>query len=189
MKKARWEYGAKGSDSLQKKGLVLVYTGDGKGKTTAAMGLMLRALGHEQRVLLVQFMKGQPSGELEAIKRFLPQVDIIQSGRDVFVDSSDPDEIDITLAQEAFSQVADVARKDDYDLIILDELNVAVDYGLIQEEDVLALIKSRYQALSLVITGRGASKKIQELADLVSEVKEIKHHWRQGIEAQAGIEH
>lgn len=179
----------KGSGSLQKKGLVLVYTGDGKGKTTAAIGLALRALGHDQRVLVVQFMKGQPTGEVEALRRFLPQADVMQCGRDVFVDASNPEEIDIRLAQDAFGRVRQATSRGDYDLVILDELNVAVDYGLIRENDVIAMIEARQPHVSLVLTGRGASQKIQDAADLVSEVREIKHHWRQGIPAQEGIEH
>lgn len=174
---------------MQNKGLVLVYTGDGKGKTTAAMGLALRASGHEQRVLVIQFMKGQPTGEVEALRRYLPQVDVRQSGRDVFVDASNPDEIDVALAREAFEQARQATSHGDYDLVILDELNVAIDYGLVPEQDVLAMIQGRQPSVSLVITGRGVSQKIQDIADLVSEVREIKHHWRQGIQAQAGIEH
>ncbi|HBK86619.1 MAG TPA: cob(I)yrinic acid a,c-diamide adenosyltransferase, partial [Firmicutes bacterium] len=122
---------------MQRKGLVLVYTGDGKGKTTAAMGLALRALGHDQRVLVVQFMKGQPTGEVTALKRFMPQADVVQCGRDVFVDAANPEEIDIRLAREAFERVRQVTSRGDYDLVILDELNVAVDYGLIRESDVI----------------------------------------------------
>jgi cob(I)alamin adenosyltransferase len=174
---------------LQKRGLVLVYTGDGKGKTTAAMGLALRALGHDQRVLVVQFMKGQPTGEVEALRRFLPQADVMQCGRDVFVDASNPDEIDVRLARDAFERVRQATLRGDYDLVILDEINVAVDYGLIDEKDVLEMLGARQPEVSLVLTGRGASQKIQDAADLVSEVREIKHHWRQGIPAQAGIEH
>lgn len=174
---------------MQNKGLVLVYTGDGKGKTTAAMGLVLRAIGHKQRVLVVQFMKGQPTGEVEALRRFLPQVDVMQCGRDVFVDASNPDDIDVSLARDAFERVRQVTSRGDYDLVILDELNVAVDYGLIPEHDVVAMIKARQPSVSLVITGREASQGLQDIADLVSEVKEIKHHWRQGIQAQVGIEY
>ncbi|NLW17720.1 MAG: cob(I)yrinic acid a,c-diamide adenosyltransferase [Firmicutes bacterium] len=174
---------------MDRRGLVLVYTGDGKGKTTAAMGLVLRAAGHDHRVLVVQFMKGQKTGEVEALRRFLPQVDVLQCGRDVFVDADNPDEIDIRLARDAFERVRLATSRGDYDLVILDELNVAVDYGLIPENAVLEMIEARDPSVSLVLTGRGASPKIQDVADLVSEVKEIKHHWRQGIPAQAGIEH
>ncbi len=174
---------------MQRKGLVMVYTGDGKGKTTAAMGLVLRALGHDQRVLVVQFMKGRPTGEVEALRRFLPQADVLQCGRDVFVNADNPDEIDIRLARDAFERARRASNRGDYDLIVLDEINVAIDYGLINERDVLELMETRQPSVTLVLTGRGASQRLQEAADLVSEVREIKHHWRQGIPAQAGIEH
>lgn len=174
---------------MEQNGLVLVYTGDGKGKTTAAMGLALRALGHDQRVLIMQFMKGLPSGEITALKRFIPTVDTLQCGREVFVNPDDPEEIDVRMARDAFAHARQVTRESDYDLVILDELNVAVNYGLVREDDVLAMIAAKNPTTSIVLTGRAASKKIMDAADLVSEVKEIKHHWRQGIEAQKGIEH
>ncbi len=170
------------------RGLVMVYTGDGKGKTTAAMGLVLRALGHDRRVLVVQFMKGQPTGEIAALERFLPQVEIWRSGRDVFVNPDHPDDIDLQLADETMRRVKHAVIAADYDLIILDEMNVAVDYGLIREQDVLDLLRQKPEPVTLVLTGRGASLQIMQMADLVSEVREVKHHWRQGIPAQSAIE-
>lgn len=170
------------------RGLVMVYTGDGKGKTTAAMGLVLRALGHDQRVLVVQFMKGQPTGEVATLGRFLPQVEIWRSGRDVFVNPDQPDEIDLQLADQTMRRVKQATIAADYDLIVLDELNVAVDYGLVKETDVLDLLREKPRSVTLVLTGRGASPQIMQAADLVSEIREVKHHWRQGIPAQAGIE-
>lgn len=167
----------------------MVYTGDGKGKTTAALGLALRAAGHEQRVLVVQFMKGQPTGEVAALERFLPQVDIWRSGRDVFVNPDHPDDVDIRLARETLQRVRETVAAANYDLVVLDELNVAIAYGLVPEEDVLALFKERPQSVTLVLTGREASPAVISLADLVSEVREVKHHWRQGIPAQSGIEY
>ena len=168
-------------------GLTMVYTGDGKGKTTAAFGLVLRAVGHQQRVLVVQFMKGKPTGEVAALQQFLPQIEVVRTGRDVFVNPDSPDEIDVRLAEEALDAVRQALQRGEYDLIVLDEINVAVDYGLIREEAVLELIAQRGSA-TLVLTGRGATPRVQEAADLVSEVREIKHHWRQGFAAQAGIE-
>lgn len=169
-------------------GLVMVYTGDGKGKTTAAMGLVLRAVGHDQRVLVVQFMKGQPSGEISALQRFMPQVEVWRSGRESFVDPDHPDQEDVELARETIEQVGQSMISGKYDLVILDELNVVVDYGLVPETLVVDLVKSKPPAVTLVLTGRGASPRILEMADLVSEIREIKHHWRQGIPAQSGIE-
>jgi cob(I)alamin adenosyltransferase len=173
----------------EQRGLIMVYTGDGKGKTTAALGLALRAAGHEQRVLVVQFMKGQPTGEVAALERFLPQVDIWRSGRDVFVNPDHPDDVDIRLARETLQRVRETVAAANYDLVVLDELNVAIAYGLVPEEDVLALFKERPQSVTLVLTGREASPAVISLADLVSEVREVKHHWRQGIPAQSGIEY
>jgi len=170
------------------RGLVMVYTGDGKGKTTAAMGLVLRAAGHDRRILIVQFMKGQPSGEIAALERFLPQVEIWRSGRDVFVNPDQPDDIDLQLADETMRRVKQAVIAGDYDLVVLDELNVAVDYGLIKEQDVLDLLGQKPEPVTLVLTGRGASPQIMQRADLVSEIREVKHHWRQGIPAQSGIE-
>ena len=169
-------------------GLVMVYTGDGKGKTTAAMGLVLRAVGHDQRVLVVQFMKGRPTGEIAALQRFLPQVEVWRSGREAFVDPDHPDEEDVKLARETLEQVGQSVAAGKYDLVVLDELNVAVDYGLVPETLVMDLVASKPQAVTLVLTGRGASPRILEMADLVSEIREIKHHWRQGVPAQSGIE-
>lgn len=167
----------------------MVYTGDGKGKTTAAMGLALRAIGHGQRVLVAQFMKGQQSGEIVAIQRFLPQVEVWRSGRDEFVNPDHPDDVDVALAQETIQQVRHAIGAGQYDLVILDELNVAVDYGLVSEDLVLDLLAERPPSVSVVLTGRGASPRIVASADLVSEVKEVKHQWRQGIPAQPGIEY
>jgi len=172
----------------EQNGLVMIYTGDGKGKTTAAMGLVLRAVGHGYRVCIMQFMKGQDSGEIDAIESYLPKVDVWRSGRDVFVDPDQPDEIDIKLAQEAFERAAGFVKSDDYDLIVLDEINVAVSFGLIAEEAVLAMLATRSPSVTVVMTGRGATVQMQAVADLVSEVREVKHHWRKGIKAQKGIE-
>ncbi|MGI6357360.1 MAG: cob(I)yrinic acid a,c-diamide adenosyltransferase [Bacillota bacterium] len=169
-------------------GLVMIYTGDGKGKTTAAMGLILRALGHDQRVLLVQFMKGQPTGEVAALRRFLPQVEIWRSGREEFVNADNPDEQDVRLASETMQRVMNAVVAGEYDLVVLDELNVAVDYGLVREELVLQLLSEKPASVTLVLTGRGASEAVMRVANLVSEVREVKHHWRQGIPAQPGIE-
>lgn len=166
----------------------MIYTGDGKGKTTAAMGLVLRAVGHEKRVCIMQFMKGQETGEVEAIKKHLPNVDVWRSGRDVFVNPDNPDDIDIKLARDAFRRAAQAVRSGDYDLVVLDEINVAVSFGLIAEEEVLAMLAERAPAVTVVMTGRGATARMQGAADLVSEVREVKHHWRKGIQAQKGIE-
>lgn len=171
-------------------GLILVYTGDGKGKTTAALGLALRAWGHGRRVLIMQFMKGPGNvyGELHAAAK-MPGFDIVQGGRDSFVNLSDPASEDRKLAEDTLEEARRALEGDEYDLVILDEANVAADCGLISEDRLLDAITGRHPAKDVVLTGRNASERIKELADLVSEVQEIKHHYRQGIQSRAGIEY
>lgn len=172
----------------EEKGLVMVYTGDGKGKTTAALGLALRSLGHGARVIMIQFMKGRTYGELMAAKH-LPGFEILMTGRDAFVDCDNPEEIDVEMAREGFAKAVEYVLSGQYQMVILDELNVAVDYGLIDLPAVLDLVAKRPPGVDLVITGRGASPALMEMADLVSEVREIKHHYQQGIDARPGIEY
>lgn len=173
-----------------KKGLVLVYTGNGKGKTTAALGLALRAVGHDEKVYIIQFMKGNEKyGEVQAVRKYLPNTELVQKGLDKFVKKGNPSEEDLKLAKEGIDLAKDIISSGEYDLVILDEINVAVDYGLIKEEDVLDLISIKPEHVALVLTGRYAPEKILEAADMVSEVKEIKHHYKQGIKAQPGIEY
>jgi len=169
------------------KGIIMVYTGDGKGKTTAAMGLALRAVGHGHKVGIVQFMKGQPTGEVESLNKYLPGVSVFRFGRDVFVDPSNPDPVDEKLAQDGLAKAVELLRTD-LDLVILDEVNVAIDYGLINRQKLIAALESRPVTMTVVLTGRGLVSDIAEIADLISEVREVKHHWRKGIPAQDGIE-
>lgn len=169
-------------------GLIQVITGDGKGKTTSAMGLAMRAVGHGYKVLMVQFMKGQINyGELEAAKK-LSNFDIIQFGRPDFVDKEDPAEIDIKLAQEGLEYALSIVKENKCDILILDEINVALDWNLIELDDVLELIESKPENMELVLTGRYAHPRLIELADQVSEIKEIKHPYQKGIMARKGIE-
>ncbi|AEE91354.1 Cob(I)alamin adenosyltransferase [Tepidanaerobacter acetatoxydans Re1] len=173
-----------------KKGLVLVYTGDGKGKTTAALGLALRAAGHGEKVYIIQFMKGDEKyGEVKAIKRYLPNIELVQKGLDSFVIKGNPSLEDLSLAKEGLNLAKNIISSGKYDLVILDEINVAVDYGLLSEQEVLNLIEMKPEHTTIVLTGRYASDKILEKADMVSEVREIKHHYKQGIAAQPGIEY
>jgi cob(I)alamin adenosyltransferase len=168
--------------------LVQVYTGDGKGKTTAALGLALRAVGHGLRVCLIQFMKGDPAyGELKAIKD-LPNIVVRQFGRDQFVDRQHPDPADIHLAQEGLAHAREVVASGNYDLVILDEINVALDFKLIGIPDALDLIAQRPAGTELVFTGRHAPAEIIRAADLVTEMKEVKHYFRQGRMSRDGIE-
>ncbi len=169
-------------------GLVQVITGDGKGKTTSAMGLAFRAVGHGYKVIMVQFMKGQINyGELETAKK-LDGFDIVQFGRPDFVDKKDPAEVDIKLAREGLEYARKLVEEDACDILILDEINVAVDWKLIELDDVLDLISSKPDSMELVLTGRYAHEKFIEIADHVSEVKEIKHPFQKGMMARKGIE-
>ncbi|MDO8124561.1 MAG: cob(I)yrinic acid a,c-diamide adenosyltransferase [Candidatus Hermodarchaeota archaeon] len=169
-------------------GLVQVYTGSGKGKTTAALGLGLRAAGHGFEVYMIQFMKGQINyGELEAVKR-IPNFTIRQFGRPDFVDRTKPDPKDIELAKAALEHAQEIIKKTNVDFLILDEVNVAIDFGLVSEQEVITLIKSRPSHMEIILTGRCAHPKIVEIADLVSEVKEVKHPYQKGIGARRGVE-
>ena len=170
-------------------GMVHVYTGDGKGKTTAALGLGLRAAGHGYRVLMIQFMKGKINyGELMAAKG-IENFDIVQFGRPDFVDKEDPAEEDIRLAQEGLAFAREATRYKKCDLLILDEINVAVEWGLITVDEVLKLMGSKPADMELVLTGRYAPEEFLERADLVTEMKELKHPFQKGKLARKGIEH
>ena len=169
-------------------GLIQVITGDGKGKTTSAMGLAMRAIGHGYKVIMVQFMKGQINyGELETAKK-LENFDIIQFGRPDFVDKDKPAEIDIKLAQDGLEHAWEIIIGKECDMLILDEINVALDWRLIKLGDVEDLIESKPENMELVLTGRYAHPRLIELADHVSEVREIKHPYQKGIMARKGIE-
>jgi cob(I)alamin adenosyltransferase len=172
----------------KKKGLVMVYTGNGKGKTTAALGLAVRAVGHDEKVIIIQFMKGNRNyGEIKALEKYLP-IEIIQSGRDEFVNKNNPEQVDVDLAHKAVEMARSVLKEKQVDLLILDEINVALDFNLISKEDVLELIDLKPETTDLVLTGRYAHPDVIERADLVSEVKEVKHHYQKGVPAQTGIE-
>lgn len=169
--------------------MVQVYTGNGKGKTTAALGQALRAIGHGWRVLVIQFMKGDPNyGELIAA-RGLPGFDIVQAGLPSFVEKGNPSADDLRLAQEGFRQAQEAVSSGKYQLVILDEINVAVDYGLIALEPVLTLIRNCPASVELILTGRYAHSKVLELADLVSEIHEVKHPYMKGIVSREGIDY
>jgi len=169
-------------------GLIQVYTGNGKGKTTAALGLALRAVGHGMKVLMVQFMKGDPSGELESSKRLSPHLTLKQIGRKTFISKSNPDPKDLQLAQEGFSLAKKAVQNKEYDIVILDEINVAIDYGLISVKDLLQLMDSKPETVELILTGRNAKREILERADLVTDMVDRKHYYDKGVPAREGIE-
>lgn len=172
-----------------KKGLVMVITGNGKGKTTSAFGQALRAIGQGYRVCLIQLMKGRKYGEVLAAEKYLPQLTVCQFGLDSFVMRDNPAQVDVNYARQGFEKAKEVVQSGDYDMVILDEINVAVDFDLISEEEVLAFIRGKPADLDLVLTGRYAAERVKEIADLVSEVTEIKHHYNAGIKDRAGIEY
>ena len=169
------------------KGYVHVYTGDGKGKTTAAFGLALRAAGAGLKVYIAQFVKGMEYSELESIKRFSDQVQLKQYGRDCFI-FNDPTEEDINCAKEGLAEVKEIVSSGEYQVVILDEANIATYYNLFTVDDLLDLIDNKPDDVELVITGRQADPRIIERADLVTEMKEIKHYYSKGIQARKGIE-
>ena len=172
-----------------KRGLVQVYTGEGKGKTTAALGLAMRAAGHGLRVYIIQFMKGWPNyGELKSVGGH-PQITLRQFGRPEFVDPKTPEPVDREMAQEALREARRVLASGSYDLVILDEVNVALKYELIELKDVLALIDEKPEHVELVLTGRYAPPEIIERADLVTEMREVKHPYRAGVKGRKGIEY
>jgi cob(I)alamin adenosyltransferase len=172
-----------------KKGLIQIYTGSGKGKTTAALGIALRAVGHGLKVLIIQFMKGNMVyGELESAKKLSPHLTIKPMGRETFVSKTRPDPVDIRLAQKGFSFAKKVIEEEKYDIVVLDEINVAIDYGLIPLSDVLRLIDSKPKTVELILTGRNANSEIMGKADLVTEMVERKHYYHKRVKARKGIE-
>ncbi|MCM2359096.1 MAG: cob(I)yrinic acid a,c-diamide adenosyltransferase [Geobacteraceae bacterium] len=170
-------------------GQIQVYTGNGKGKTTAALGLALRAAGRELMVCMIQFMKGGgPYGEHLAAPRLAPYLTIIQTGREGWVNRENPDPEDKRLAGEALQMAGEALAGGRYDLVILDEINGAVSFGLLSVEEVLALIGTKPATVELVLTGRNADQRIIEAADLVTEMREVKHYYKTGVPARVGIE-
>jgi cob(I)alamin adenosyltransferase len=178
-------------DILKKyrKGLVQVYTGNGKGKTTAAFGQALRAIGQDYRVCVIQFMKGRKYGEFLAGEKYLPNLTLHLAGLDSFVMRENPAPLDIELARRGLTLAREAITSGDYDMVILDELNVAADFKLIPLADVIDLIKNKPATVDLILTGRYAPPEVVALADTVSEIREVRHHYNTGIKERAGIEY
>lgn len=174
----------------ERKGLVIVHTGNGKGKTTAALGLALRAWGQGLRILILQFIKGGwKYGELKAIAALAPRLKIEQLGEG-FVKGAAGDEKEkhCAAARETLERAKSEITAGNWDMMILDEINYAVKFGLITEEETLALIEIKPEEMHLVMTGRDAKEEIIARADLVTEMREIKHPHQKGIKAQKGVE-
>jgi cob(I)alamin adenosyltransferase len=170
-------------------GYIQVYTGDCKGKTTAALGLAFRAVGRGLKVCMIQFMKGGgPYGEHLAAKRLAPDLVIIPTGRAGWVNRENPDPEDIRLAQEALAQARSAVTGGVYDLVILDEVNGAIGFGLLSVGEVLDILRDKPLQVELVLTGRSAPPEIIAAADLVTEMREVKHYYKAGVPARVGIE-
>jgi len=172
-------------------GLVIVYTGKGKGKTTAALGMVLRAVGHGFKVAMIQFIKGSwYYGELTSSSRLEPDFELVAAGKGFvgIIDDNKPIEDHVRAAKEALQISKEKIISGKYDIVILDEINYAVNLKLISAEDVLELIKLKPLKTTLVLTGNYASEKVIESADLVTEMREIKHPYRQGKKAKRGID-
>jgi cob(I)alamin adenosyltransferase len=171
------------------KGMVQVYTGNGKGKTSAAFGLALRAIGRGLKVYIIQFIKGGfDYGELYMADK-LPNLKLKAFGRGKFVTEKPPSEEDVKLAEEALALAEETVKGGEYDIVILDEINVALNLKLIKTERVVELIKKKPKHVELVLTGRYAPNEIIEAADLVTEMREIKHPYNKGFQARKGIEY
>ncbi|SDF26065.1 cob(I)alamin adenosyltransferase [Sporolituus thermophilus DSM 23256] len=170
-------------------GLIQVYTGNGKGKTTASLGLALRACGHGFKVCMFQFMKNNPDyGEMKAA-HLLPGFKIIPVGRNEFVNLKNPESIDIQLARDGWELAKSVLRSREYNIVILDEINVAMACGLVDTREVVSFLQEIKGETEILLTGRYAPAEIIAIADLVTEMCEVRHPYSQGVEARQGIDY
>lgn len=167
-------------------GLVYIFTGDGKGKTEASIGAVIRAIGHGKDVSFIQFMKGLPTGEIEPLKKL--GVHVYRFGRKEFVDPRNPSQEDFELARKGIEKAKEEIGKGRF-LVVLDEINVAIAMGLVNLDDVLNLIDSAQDKTNIILTGRYAKRELIERADLVTEMKEIKHYFKKGVQAKEGIDY
>ena len=191
-------------------GLIQVYTGEGKGKTSASLGLSLRAIGQGFSTYIIQFMKSGDSGELFSVKKYVPHIKIVQFGKDALSDkqlkmfefdgkgNTDgtegrfiflPDAAEKEPARRALEHATNVIKSGKYNLVVLDEINCALDKNLIEIKDVIKLLDDKPENVEIVLTGRNAPQEILEKADYVSEIKQVKHPWEQGVGARRGIEY
>ncbi len=176
---------------MEKNGLVIVYTGKGKGKTTAALGMALRAIGYDHKVCMIQFIKGSwHYGEMASSKRLEPEFELAAVGKGFvgIMDDKSPIEDHKKIAVEALAIAKEKIASQKYNIVILDEVNYAINLGLIDVEDVMNLIKTKPENVNLVLTGNHVRDEIVEMADLVTEMKEIKHPFKSGIRAKKGID-
>ena len=177
-----------------KHGYIQVYTGDGKGKTTASLGLAMRALGRDWKVLLIMFTKGGDNyGELNSFRNLSPKITrnltIVQAGLDRIIYSDNKTEEDERIIKQGWDLAKRAIKKNTYNLIILDELNIVTSLGIIDIDEVVEVLKAKPERLEIVLTGRDADPKIIEIANLVSKIMPVKHYWESGITARKGIEY
>lgn len=168
------------------KGYIHLYTGNGKGKTTAAIGLAIRAAGAGKKVFIAQFVKGMPYAELKALDRF-PEIEVKQYGLDCFI-VNEPTKEDVKAARKGLNEVTGLVRKNACDVLILDEVCIALHYKLFGIDEILELLREKPEDMEIVMTGRYAQKELVDKSDLVTEMKEIKHYYHMGIQAREGIE-
>jgi cob(I)alamin adenosyltransferase len=173
---------------MNKKGLVGIITGDGKGKTTSAIGQAIRSAGWNRKIIFIQFFKKQITGELKVFES-IDQIIVKRFGSKKLIDFRKPSRETIKEIKKGWQVAEEAIVSNNYNLVVLDEINLAIKYGLINKNSVIELINNKPKELDLILTGRGASKKIVALADFVSEIKPIKHHFDQGIKARKGIEY
>jgi len=173
-----------------RRGLVLINTGPGKGKTTAAMGTALRAVGNGMRVLMLQFLKGSwHYGELDAVKAFGDNFVLKQMGRGfVKVGGAETDPEDVRLVEAAWDEAREAILSGEWDMVVLDEINYAIGYKMLDAERVAAVLREKPEMLHVILTGRNAAQVLVDLADTVTEMREVKHAYQKGILAQRGIE-
>ena len=169
-----------------KRGYVQVYTGDGKGKTTAALGLAVRAAGADLRIFIAQFVKGMDYSELRALERH-PEIEVRRYGRECFIER-EPGPEDIEAARAGLAEAREELVGGAWDIVILDEANIATHFGLFTVDELLEVIAERPTSVELVITGRRADPRVIEAADLVTEMREVKHYYAQGVSCRRGIE-
>ncbi len=169
------------------KGYIHLYTGNGKGKTTAALGLALRAAGAGKKVFIAQFVKGMHYAELDALKRF-PEIELKQYGLDCFIENQ-PAENDIQAARQGLTEVKSILKNYQYDIVILDEVCIALYYHLFETQELISILRKKPEAMEIILTGRYAPPELIEIADLVTEMKEVKHYYTNGILARKGIEY
>ena len=172
---------------METHGYVHVYTGNGKGKTTAALGLALRAVGAGWRVYFGQFAKGMPYSELASLRQLRRQIEVRRFGRSRFIEG-DPETADVDIAQRGLIECKAAMLSGEYRMVVLDEANVAVALSLLSVDDLVELIACRPEPVELVLTGRWAHPRVLERADLVTEMREVKHYYRRGILARVGVE-